>query len=371
MARAADALNVGLRPPQPVRAAAGNVLPPAIGAHRLAGAAGSAALVRPDGEVDWWCAPSFDDRPLLWSLLDPAGAEARWEGTRMVDLPGPPAGSSVRSIRRAAGGTVEMLDGLSLDDATWATVRAIADAAADEPRRPSSGIGELRDERDLVSADIGRWLALDRAIWIERGWRPRERRRHWKRARAGLRARVLAAMGDDGLLPQTYGGEPVADASALMVPLFGMVRRTDGRAGRLVDATLHRLGAGPYLYRYAPDGSDGFSGREGAFVPMAAWAVSALAAVGRVDEARRRLDELCAALPPLLAEGVDPATGMSLGNVPLMWSHMELARALYIVDAAERRTRWGAAGLCAWRIGRYLRLRVHAGRELAGDEEQR
>ncbi|HEX2699756.1 MAG TPA: hypothetical protein VHM89_06070 [Acidimicrobiales bacterium] len=95
---------------------------------------------------------------------------------------------------------------------------------------------------------------------------------------------------------------------------------------------------------------------------MGAWAVSALAAVGRVDEARERLDRLCAVLPPLLAEEVDPATGAMLGNVPLVWSHVELARALYVVEAAERRARWGAAGLWVWRIGRYLRLRMRPDR---------
>jgi hypothetical protein len=46
-----------------------------------------------------------------------------------------------------------------------------------------------------------------------------------------------------------------------------------------------------------------------------------------------------------------------LGNIPLVWSHAELARALYVLDAAQRRARWGAPGLWAWRLCRYLVLR--------------
>lgn len=50
-------------------------------------------------------------------------------------------------------------------------------------------------------------------------------------------------------------------------------------------------------------------------------------------------------------------SGQLLGNVPLVWSHMELARALYLLDAADVRRRFGAVGLWAWRLGRFERLR--------------
>jgi len=213
------------------------------------------------------------------------------------------------------------------------------------------------EPRLLLSGDIGRWLVLDRAIWIARGWRPTARRRHWKKARAATRERVLSALDEDGRLPQAYGDDRRPDASALMVPLFGLLGRRDPRARRLIAATLDDLGAGPHVYRYPPGGDDGFSGDEGTFLPMAWWAVSALAITGQVREAEARADELCAALPPLLSEQVDPVDGASLGNVPLVWSHMELARALYLLDAAGLRQRWGTAGLGLWRIARYVSLR--------------
>lgn len=255
------------------------------------------------------------------------------------------------------GISVHLQTGATLDDDSWSLVRAAADRAASAARGPTSGIWELREPRDLLSADIGRWICLDRAIWIARGWRPWTRRRHWKQAREELRSRVLGAIDTDGGLPQAYDGAACPDASALMAVVFGMLSHRDPRADRLVQATIDRLGVGPYLYRYEPGGDDGFAGKEGVFLPVCWWAVSALAIVGRLEEARARADALCARLPRLLAEEVDPDTGESLGNIPLVWSHAEAARAMYVLDAASLRARFGTAALWAWRILRYARLR--------------
>lgn len=47
-----------------------------------------------------------------------------------------------------------------------------------------------------------------------------------------------------------------------------------------------------------------------------------------------------------------------LGNTPLVWSHAELARAVYVLQAAQRWIRWGVAASWAWRLWRYVRLRA-------------
>lgn len=287
---------------------------------------------------------------------------AGWAGAQPVRV-GNAAADQIQ--HDAAGLVVESVSvylqtGGSLDHGTWALVRTLADAAARADSGPSSGIWELREPRMLVSADIGRWVCLDRALWVARGWRPFAPRRHWKLARDQARARVLGALRPDGSLPQAYdadGPAGGADASALMAVVFGMLRRRDPRARCLVAVTLDRLGAGPFLYRYPPGSDDGFRGREGAFLPASWWAVAALAMVGDVGEAEARADELCATLPRLLSEEVDPDNGASLGNVPLVWSHAEMARALYLLDAARLRRRFGLAGLWAWRLARFVRMR--------------
>jgi hypothetical protein len=259
--------------------------------------------------------------------------------------------------------SVHVQMGGRLLDGAWALVVKIADAIAteviDERDVPAeNGIWEVREPRPFLSSDIGRWMALDRAIWVARGWSPRTPRGHWKRARRSVRDRVLQAMDERGRLPQAYGDPPSrADGSNLMAAVFHLVEARDPRSRRLVDAVLDSLGSGPFVYRYEPGGQDGFGGREGAFVPVSWWAVAALAGVGRLEEATVRTDAMCRLLPRLLAEEVEPATGQGLGNVPLVWSHMEAARALYVLDAAVRRRRWGVVGLGVWRITRFLQAR--------------
>jgi hypothetical protein len=214
----------------------------------------------------------------------------------------------------------------------WTITRVLADRAAEgTPAGLSNGIWEIRDPKRFVSGDIGRWLALDRALKLSpRRLRAAPARRRWKRARAELRDRVLGALRPDGTLPQVYDTEGV-DASALLLVVFGLLPSRDPRAPRLVDATIGALGVGPLLYRYPPDGRDGFDAGEAPFVPASWWAVTALAVLGRGD-AQARADELCAMLPTLQPEGFDPGRREALGNIPLLWSHAECARALFELD---------------------------------------
>ena len=336
-----------------------------------------AALLGQGGDarryLDFVHAAWGDEDLLTQPMLDVRGGPVPDE--RDIDGVGGWAGSRPVRVGNGAGGqrqydslglfaeavSVFVQVGGRLDAQTWNLVRRLADQIADDDPgqvRESNGIWEIREAKPLVDGDIGRWLLLDRALWIARGWRPWARRAHWKTARDTIRERILSAIDDRGLLPQAYGQDPpIPDASALMAVAFGLLAPDDPRAGGLVDALLARLGSGPYLYRYPPGGDDGFAGTEGAFLPMSFLAVTALARLGRVEEAEHRLDRLCAALPRLLSEEVDPQTDEMLGNTPLVWSHAELARAVYVLDAAKRRDRWGAAGLWAWRLRRYVRLR--------------
>jgi len=55
----------------------------------------------------------------------------------------------------------------------WRLATSIADRICDADDEPTNGIWEQRRRQQMISADIGRWIALDRAIWLARFVKPR------------------------------------------------------------------------------------------------------------------------------------------------------------------------------------------------------
>jgi GH15 family glucan-1,4-alpha-glucosidase len=258
-------------------------------------------------------------------------------------------------------------------DAVWALVRhggrrrseahrAVADLADEvlrQPRRRSGGIWELREPVDGTSADIGRWLLFDRTLRLSRVHEPwaRRRRRAWRQGRDEVRRRVLGSRLPSGAVPLVYGGD-AADATGLLLVVLGLVDDRSPDAAAIVDGTIAALGIGDpvrVLARYPASVDDGFEGDTGGFVPVSWLAVSALARIGRRADARALADRLCESLPGLQPEVL--VDGVALGNLPLVWSHAEAARALYLLRLADVRARSGRAGAGAWQLARALRAR--------------
>ena len=87
-----------------------------IGDFGLIGDTRSAALVSPDGSIDWWCVPRFDDPPLFGRLV--GGDDAGWFSVGPVE----PAQAVRRAYRpdtvtltttwEVDGGELELVDGL-------------------------------------------------------------------------------------------------------------------------------------------------------------------------------------------------------------------------------------------------------------------
>ncbi len=266
-----------------------------------------------------------------------AGVEG-WGGSQPVRV-GNAASTQVQYD--AMGFLVEAISIVSretgeLTPGRWALVHAVAEQVTARPPGRTAGIWELRDPRHLVAADIGVWMALDHALRLAAHHRlpalP-----SWSTAREAARRRVRGAVLPDGLLPQTYpgaDGPPRPDASALVAVICGLIEPDDPAASAIIDRCVEELGTGPFLHRYPPGDDDGFSGSEGTFTPASFWVVAALASVGRRDEAEARYTALDDALPRLLSEEWDPVAGRSLGNTPLVWSHIESIRALYAIDGS-------------------------------------
>src|SRR6185436_8066328 len=106
--------------------------------------------------------------------------------------------------------------------------------------------------------------------------------RRWKREAAAIEAYVESECWSDALGGYTRSaGDARADASLLMLPMmgYGPANRVNGT----IDAVMRELRHGDFVYRYKAE--DGLAGGEGSFVNCSFWLVSALARVGRVDEA--------------------------------------------------------------------------------------
>jgi GH15 family glucan-1,4-alpha-glucosidase len=87
-----------------------------IEAYGLIGDTRSAALVGPDGSIDWWCAPRFDDPPLFGRLV--GGPEAGWfsvgpgEEARLAGRAYRPDTVTLTTSWTVDGAQLELADGL-------------------------------------------------------------------------------------------------------------------------------------------------------------------------------------------------------------------------------------------------------------------
>ena len=87
-----------------------------IGAYGLIGDTRSAALVAPDGSIDWWCVPRFDDPPLFGRLV--GGPEAGWfsvgpaETAAVAARAYRPDTATLITTWTVEGGELELADGL-------------------------------------------------------------------------------------------------------------------------------------------------------------------------------------------------------------------------------------------------------------------
>lgn len=232
----------------------------------------------------------------------------------------------------------------------WELLRRIAEFVAEHWRQPDAGIWEL-ERRHFVSSRVLSWVVLDRVIKIadrvgQQGM-PRDR---WRREMEAIRAEVMSYGWSERLqsFRQHYDADTV-DAALLLMPLLGFLAPDHPRVKSTVAQIEKSLVLNGFVYRFVEEKFPGqgelpLGQEEGAFAMCTCWLAHYYVRRGdlrRADEILRRVE--ATAPVGLLAEAIDGRTGALLGNMPLLFSQAEYAKAALALTNAEAAER-GAGG---------------------------
>lgn len=216
-----------------------------------------------------------------------------------------------------------------LDVATGRMLAEVADRTCDLWRNQDAGMWELPELRHYTSSKMGCWKALGDAIHLAEQGQIAGSADRWQTERDRIETWIHENCWSEELGAFVmYPGTADLDASVLLHATSGFDRGS--RMSSTIDALTEKLAAGPHLYRYS-----GVQREEFAFTACGFWRVTALACVGRIDEATALMDTLLAHTNDvgILAEMIDPDTGEFWGNLPQALSHLALINAaLTIAD---------------------------------------
>ncbi|HET6666470.1 MAG TPA: glycoside hydrolase family 15 protein [Intrasporangium sp.] len=222
----------------------------------------------------------------------------------------------------------------------WPLVQSQAECALAVWREPDQGIWEARGApQHYVSSKLMCWVALDRAAKLAAIRDDPKLEQVWSQGAEEIRADILEhGVSDRGVLRQHYDTDAL-DASTLLAAVFGFLPGSDERMRNTVEAIAGELTEHGFVLRYVTgETDDGLSGKEGTFLICSFWLVSALAIVGRVEQATDLMERLLRIRSPLglYAEEFEVERSRHLGNFPQAFSHLALIEAAARIILNER-----------------------------------
>ena len=187
---------------------------------------------------------------------------------------------------------------------------------------PDAGPWEFRGklQRHTFSAAIS-WAGCDRLGRIARRVGDSIAAREWSARASYMREEILAGAWSEERQSFTSAfGNRDLDATSLLLPELGLLPASDPRFLKTLERIEEELRTGDLLFRYKH--ADDFGQPENAFTICAFWYVNALAAAGRIDEARERFSRLLERRNPLglLSEDINPSSGELWGHFPQTYS---------------------------------------------------
>jgi GH15 family glucan-1,4-alpha-glucosidase len=223
----------------------------------------------------------------------------------------------------------------------WRLLRSMVELTCRRWRDPDSGIWEVRSEpRHFTHSKVMAWVCVAAGIELAQlcadSDAPLAR---WCQTRDHIRADVLERGydADLGAFVQSYGSRAL-DASLLRLPLVGFLDGKDPRMTSTIERIIEQLESDEgFVSRYLQaESDDGLRGGEGAFAICSFWLVSALVRAGRVPDARRRFETLCARASELGLYAEELAPDGMLGNFPQAFTHLALIQAAVELDGGLR-----------------------------------
>ena len=187
---------------------------------------------------------------------------------------------------------------------------------------PDAGPWEYRGRQRIHTHSATMcWVACDRLASIAQRLGLATRAVHWREHADALRNEILARAWNEkrGVITGALDHDDL-DASVLLLHELGILSPTDERFRRTCDVIGKELNRNGFIMRYTSE--DDFGLPETAFLVCQFWYIDALAATGRMEEARHMFADLLARRNQfgLLSEDIHPATGQLWGNLPQTYS---------------------------------------------------
>lgn len=206
--------------------------------------------------------------------------------------------------------------------------------------QPDSGPWETRNiQRVHTFSSVMCWAACDRLARIALHIGLTERALYWQNKAALIHETICRRAWSQKrqAFAASFNGHSL-DASLLLLHDLGFLAADDPRFAKTVAAIANELKRGDYIYRYVE--KDDFGIPENAFVVCTFWYIYALAALNRGEEARDLFANLLSRRTRhgLLAEHIDPATGVPWGNFVQTYSMVGM-----INSAIRLSKRWDSA----------------------------
>ncbi|MBI4005864.1 MAG: glycoside hydrolase family 15 protein, partial [Gammaproteobacteria bacterium] len=192
--------------------------------------------------------------------------------------------------------------------------------------KPDAGLWELRNTiRIHTFSSLMCWVACDRLARIAIRLGLMDRADYWRK-HADVIHRVICDQAWDSVqntFVTSFGGKEL-DASLLLLHELDFLPANDQRFVDTVAAIERCLKKGDFIFRYKQE--DNLGEPENAFVVCTFWYIDALAALGRIEEARALFETLltCRNSLGLLSEDIHPVSRELWGNFPQTYSMVGL-----------------------------------------------